>query len=467
MLAYAIVGVSLFLFVQVENVYPQLLLARLLFSLGAAGLSTMITAILPAIAGLRAQQDLADDQSFEPGPRVFSPPILEGSSAQLTKDGRKPVTQSTTTRSAGFVGLFSGCGALIALLVYLHLPNAFESAGASPENALANSYRIVGALAVCLAAICVFGFRGMSEDRETNRIGLAENAPARAAWTSSLVPWNLVEAVKLAFSMRQLGLAYIGGFVARSSSVGITLFMPLFVNAYFISTGLCDDSGSNPTDVKDKCREAYTLAAELTGVSQLFALVFAPCFGFLAERYRRFNICLLVAALVGVIGYFNLANLRSPETSGENGSPLIFVLMGLIGISQIGAIVCSLGLLGRCVQGVLENRESPHPAAQDPSPPSATSDEPSYPYMPDDITPPQEHTTLLREENHIRNHEHLKGSIAGIYSFCGGVGILILTKLGGYLFDTNPSAPFLLLGSFNALLLLLGLICAVFDLRRT
>jgi MFS family permease len=33
---YAIVGVSLMLFVQAKNVYPQLLLGRLLFSLGGA-----------------------------------------------------------------------------------------------------------------------------------------------------------------------------------------------------------------------------------------------------------------------------------------------------------------------------------------------------------------------------------------------------------------------------------------------
>lgn len=34
-LGYAIVGISLWVFVQAKNVYPQLLLARLLFSLGA------------------------------------------------------------------------------------------------------------------------------------------------------------------------------------------------------------------------------------------------------------------------------------------------------------------------------------------------------------------------------------------------------------------------------------------------
>lgn len=35
-LGYAIVGVSLWVFVQARNVYPQLLLARLFFSFGAA-----------------------------------------------------------------------------------------------------------------------------------------------------------------------------------------------------------------------------------------------------------------------------------------------------------------------------------------------------------------------------------------------------------------------------------------------
>lgn len=35
-LGYTIVGVSLFLFVQAKNVYPQLLLARMLFSVGGA-----------------------------------------------------------------------------------------------------------------------------------------------------------------------------------------------------------------------------------------------------------------------------------------------------------------------------------------------------------------------------------------------------------------------------------------------
>lgn len=35
MVGYAVIGLSLFLFVQTSNVYPQLLLARILFAIGA------------------------------------------------------------------------------------------------------------------------------------------------------------------------------------------------------------------------------------------------------------------------------------------------------------------------------------------------------------------------------------------------------------------------------------------------
>jgi hypothetical protein len=49
----------------------------------------------------------------------------------------------------------------------------------------------------------------------------------------------------------------------------------------------------------------------------------------------------------------------------------------------------------------------------------------------------------------------LKGSVAGVYSWCGGAAILLLTKLGGYLFDSwSTGAPFYLMAAFNGVLLL-------------
>ena len=46
-----------------------------------------------------------------------------------------------------------------------------------------------------------------------------------------------------------------------------------------------------------------------------------------------------------------------------------------------------------------------------------------------------------------------KGTISGIYSLSGGFAILILTKVGGLLFDRlSTAAPFWILAGFNAVL---------------
>lgn len=45
------------------------------------------------------------------------------------------------------------------------------------------------------------------------------------------------------------------------------------------------------------------------------------------------------------------------------------------------------------------------------------------------------------------------GSISGVYSLFGGVGILLLTLIGGEWSDRWILGPFMLLGIFNAVLL--------------
>ena len=85
---------------------------------------------------------------------------------------------------------------------------------------------------------------------------------------------------------------------------------------------------------------------ELTGVSQLAALLAAPVFGYLSDSFRRFNLPLITGALFGVISYLAFGLLKSPEPGGKHGSPAVFVIVIFIGFSQISAIVCSLGLLG-------------------------------------------------------------------------------------------------------------------------
>ena len=244
------------------------------------------------------------------------------------------------------------------------------------------------------------------------------------------------------------------------------------MNAYYTSSGLCDETGHNPQDLKTHCQEAYILAAELTGVSQLVALLFAPIFGFFADRLRRFNLPLLTAALTGIGGYIGLAVLASPQVKGAHRTYWIFVIMALLGISQIGAIVCSLGLLGRGVldlqsenelsgpasSGLVSRAESHYSNSNDPTGLIDPLDE-------DNTEEDAERTPLLNRR--WRSHNHLKGSIAGVYSLAGGVGILLLTKVGGLLFDkVSPVAPFVIVSTFNFLLLAAVFVSGIFTTRR-
>ena len=157
---------------------------------------------------------------------------------------------------------------------------------------------------------------------------------------------------------------------------------------------------------------------------------------------------IIVATTFGIIGYIAFPQLSSPEfkkVEGRGGSPWVFLLAALIGISQIGAIVCSLGSLGRGVLKVDIVNVLVHP----------NGDEETvfaHPDASEEVAPLLERPEAIPEDTVSR--VRLKGSIAGVYSWCGGAAILLLTKLGGWLFDVwDTGAPFYLMAVFNALLL--------------
>ena len=472
--------------VQAKNVYPQLLLTRLLFSLGGAATSTMVTAILPSMTTPRKneirisspgalQQTYGQTVLPSVSPeRLIAPqkPNRHGSQSLSKAQFAPPI--SSPTRLAGLVGLFTGCGALIALGLFLPLPVRFQKAGVGPGQAVADAYYVVGTIALVISVACYYGLRSLlgEENKGWRAIFRGRTTDDTSPHTirGLSFPGLLLEAVTLGFKDPLLGLGYVGGFVARASSVGISLFIPLFVNAYFMSSGLCDDFDGGTEDEKKRCRGAYILAAELTGASQLVALVFAPVFGYLGDRYRRHNIPLLVAALAGVVGYSALAFLRSPEPTGAHGSPWIFIIVALLGISQIGAIVCSLGLVGRAVldqpqfveptefactgESTTNSYGSTRPLTN--AIPSVFTSRSSHD---EDIVDNEETRALLEDRSITANsRQSMKGSIAGVYSLAGGCGILLLTKLGGLLFDNmSPVAPFYMLSVFNLTLLTVGL----------
>lgn len=488
---YAIIGISLFLFVHARNVYPQLLLGRILFSLGGAATSTMVTAVLPTMTlGLKAA---ADVDATPPPPRynddIHDPSLSHASEAtrntatpirdqvpsahSQTKTPDKP--KSATSQVAGLVGSFTGLGALLALGIFLPLPARFGEAGYDRATALTSSFYVVGAIALAVGLFCLFGLRNLPGEESKGLHALVSGGSLEpAAYRPNLLHKpapsisRLTQSLKLGFTDMSIGLGYLGGFVARASSVGISLFIPLFVNFYFSRTGLCpiNDVPSDPSsDIKAHCREAYKLAGALSGVSQAVALLCAPIFGWLDGRFgQHFNAPLLVAAVAGVVGYVALGQVEKPDSGGG-----VWVCMVLLGISQIGAIVCSLSSLSRGIEA-----EEVEAEVED------TENAEDY-WSEEEVDRREEQQDVADEQaslipSHLQQaprgrdsaRTHLKGTIAGIYSLSGGAGILLLTKLGGYLFDElSPGAPFYMLAIFNAILLAVTAICTIgAEIRR-
>jgi hypothetical protein len=567
-LGYTVIAASLVVFVQCRNVYPALVLARIMFAVGATAAATMVTAILPVLTDDKGINGLDDDAAVEaeteaePGsvgeearldldsgsgnrsingtesdrsrpshnPRASISMSLEsdvtitperfnrslsnsrerdfarrGSSAsQAFYSSSHPDSSNVDTKGrkpsalAGYVGLFTGCGALVALVLFLPLPAQFsKKEGVTPAQAITDSFYVVGAVALVVAMFVFFGLRGLKgeegkgwrmlfglKDRNTStstslpsstaQDGILEDATAsnrKQARIAKPLPYYhlLLSSLRLGATDQHIALGYLGGFVARASTVAISLFVPLYVNAYFISHGYCQGSPNDPSpELKRECRAAYVLASILSGVAQLIALLCAPVFGYVnARRYRGVNMGVLIAAALGIVGYSVFPQLTSPEfkdVDGRGGSAVVFLVVSLLGVSQIGAIVCSLGSLGRGVLGedvFIGSSSAATSMSQGGSGVDSERGE-RQALLGSGILNGNSRTTTrtrgAKDDEKKVSRVQLKGSIAGVYSWCGGAAILLLTKLGGYLFDVlSTGAPFYMMALFNAVLLVASL----------
>ena len=465
MIGYTIIAVALVLFVQAKNVYPQLLLGRLFFSLGAAAAATMVTAVLPTMSFVARTKRYVDTplpstvlegNGHAPSPSISSELTItparyrtssqQRSSMEPEDQASSQLLRSSSSQIAGYVGTCAGCGALLALLLFLPLPARFQKSGTSPDRALQYSYYIVAGVSLVVAIFCFVGLRKLQGE---NAKGWTSETDATKSRIRLL--WDQFStAFSLGFSNSQISLGYIGGFVARASSVGISLFVPLLVNASFLSSGLCPNNGETPgglPDIKRRCPQAYVLAAELTGVSQFVALLCAPLFGYASSKLGT-TIPLIFASAAGIVGYPVFATQFSPK----GNKAIAFLSVCLIGVSQIGAIVCSLATLSG---GVLDRAPPSEKLEVGDGHARGRSQTPDSHIEASDTTT-TERTGLLGEtqSENVIDLSDIKGSIAGMYSLYGGAGILILTKLGGNLFDkVSYGAPFYIMATFNAILL--------------
>ncbi|ODQ69246.1 hypothetical protein LIPSTDRAFT_59506 [Lipomyces starkeyi NRRL Y-11557] len=371
--AYVLVGIGLIFFVQAKNVYPDLVILRMCFAIGGSGTAAMVTALL-------SEQQQQQPHQLQEVPDRRVPPLRNGT-------------------LSGLVGLCTGLGAVMAVTVFLPIPTSLEERyGLSPEESLKGAFYIVGTVAVVVGVVL---FAGLRQDPSIQDTGLDDAGYDSLAEEEHELGSRYLEKNNSYFRLLLKGftaasepdifLAYVGGLIARAASVAVSLFIPLFVNQYFYSEGIC----AITSDVKESCRDAYIRSAMLTGVSETCALIAAPVWGIACDKIGKAR-ALAITAVIGIIGFIGFASLNDPRVG------ISFLWATLIGIAQIGAIVCSLSL---CTERRVE----------------------------------------------------YSGSIAGVYSVTGAAGILILTKLGGWTSDKSRGAPFILMAIFNVILF----VCAV------
>ncbi|KAF9922278.1 hypothetical protein FBU30_007624 [Linnemannia zychae] len=352
------IGTALMLYPRVENVYPHMLLCRLLFSVGTSAATCMMTGTLGDVAGSIPQRG----------------------------------------RVSAIVGLAAGCGGLIAGLVLVKVPYNLSVKYGGEVGGTKAAFLIVGGMAIALGVLLFFTM-------PSTGVGEADGITAwfkktvmkrkieNEAEKEILSPWDCLKYGIAAGRDPRIALAYLSSFVARADTVLFSSFMSLWVIQYYVNIGYCD------SDRGKTCYPAAGSTHILTGYGQGISLAFTPFYGYLAEKMEKSTL-LGLAGLIGAIGSLPFA---FTENNPADKSNLVFVT--LTGIGQMGVIIVGMTLV------------------------NGLNVDPKY-----------------------------RGSVAGVFSFCGALSIMVTARLGGYLFDVwMPGAPFVIMGIVHILICLLSI----------
>jgi MFS family permease len=148
--------------------------------------------------------------------------------------------------------------------------------------------------------------------------------------------------------------------------------------------------------------EASTVALKFYILIQVFALCWLPVLGYVLDRIDRVA-GLALAMVLGGSGYFSLFFLDNPL------GVQMYLAALLVGMGEISANLASL--------------------------------------------------TLIGSEAPVKG----RGAVIGLFSLCGAVGIMLVAKVGGTLSGMfGPVAPFVLVASANATVLVLAILVLVF-----
>ncbi|CAK9083494.1 AP-2 complex subunit mu (Clathrin assembly protein complex 2 mu medium chain) (Clathrin coat assembly protein AP50) (Clathrin coat-associated protein AP50) (Clathrin-adaptor medium chain Apm2) (Mu2-adaptin) (Plasma membrane adaptor AP-2 50 kDa protein) [Durusdinium trenchii] len=262
-IGFFICGVALFLSPHGGEVFPGLLLIRLLFAQGGAALATILTALLSDIV---------------------APPSLG--------------------IVAGILGLASGIGALFAVFVLV---------GVLPVSlCIENTYYFVGSLALGLGLVAFLALPTKAQTLANfDKHHQEEHPDRRHPFTRSL------EIVKQSFQLLlqrpSLASSYVAGFCARAGSVVVSAYITLWVVRYYRDNDICNETNEQDltscreslVDLEESlCASAFRVASRISGLAQVSALIFALVCGYISTRPGvDIQKCLFFAALFGVAAY--------------------------------------------------------------------------------------------------------------------------------------------------------------------
>ena len=144
--------------------------------------------------------------------------------------------------------------------------------------------------------------------------------------------------------------------------------------------------------------EAVSKGGMVLAISYTASLLSAPVFGIMSDRINRVS-ALAITLFIGAIGYGSTYWLEDPFSLATIGCLI------LIGMAEVGCIITS---------GVLIAEQAP---------------------------------------------DRLRGSVVGVFTLTGAIGILIASVVGGYLFDHwMKTGPFVFFGVISALVLIWALL---------
>jgi MFS family permease len=288
---------------------------------------------------------------------------IAGTAAMLSTIIGDYPDEASRGRLTGLSFFLNGLGSVAFFLGMTKLPLLFEHNGANQLWAGRYAFLVVAGIAL-LAALVMLGLK-----------------PGRPGAVASRAPLLRLAADGLAAARTpRIALCYGSAFAARADMVIITLFITLWVAQSGATVGL-----SAP--------QAAARAGMVVGIVQGAALLWAPIFGFIGDRFDRLGI-LVVGFLLGAVGYGWVGLIDNP--SAATSIPALV----LLGIGQSSTVLASTLLLGQ---------EAP---------------------------------------------AQIRGSVFGLQSFCGALGILAISAGGGRLFDAvGPHAPFAAMAVANGVIM--------------